>query len=122
DANALASSLAKLGVRKGTHVAVLLGNHPAFPTSWVALGRLGAAMVPVNTAYTSDEIAFILRDSDAQFLIVGKSHIEKVRSIIESLDLLDESRIVVVGESGQQNSIESLIQHGDPFFSPNYTV
>lgn len=122
DANALASSLAKLGVRKGTHVAVLLGNQPAFPISWVALGRLGAAMVPVNTAYTSEEIAFILRDSDAQFLIVDTTHIDKVKSVIESLDLLDESRIVLVGEPGQQNSIESLIQHGDPFFIPHYTV
>lgn len=122
DASALASSLAQRGVRKGTHVAVLCGNQPAFPTSWVALGRLGAVMVPVNTAYTSEEVAFILRDSDTQFVIVDRANVDKVKDVIETLELVDESRIIFVGEPEHPNSVENLIQQGDPLFVPDYRV
>ena len=38
------------GVRKGTHVAVMLPNFPAMPMTWLALARLGAVMVPMNPA------------------------------------------------------------------------
>src|SRR5690606_9674719 len=89
DASALASSLAKRGVRKGTHVAVLCGNLPAFPITWVALGRLGAVMIPVNTAYTNEEVAFILRDSDAQYVVVDTANLEKVNAVVDQLELLD---------------------------------
>ena len=122
NASALASGLAARGVRKGTHVALLCGNRPAFPVSWVALGRLGAVMIPVNTAYTSEEIAFILRDSDTQFLIVDVSLYENVKAVIDSLDLLDESRVVLVGEPSHPNAIEKLIDEGDPQFIPPYRV
>src|SRR5258708_34168146 len=38
----LASSLLRIGVRKGTHVAVMLPNVAAFPVTWIALGRIVA--------------------------------------------------------------------------------
>ena len=44
-ADRLAAGLVSRGVRKGTHVAVMLPNISAFPISWVALGRIGAVMV-----------------------------------------------------------------------------
>ena len=46
---ALAAGLMSVGVRKGTHVAVMLPNKAAFPLTWLALGTIGAVMVPVNT-------------------------------------------------------------------------
>lgn len=121
-ASALASSLSRKGVRKGSHVAVLLGNTPAYPLTWVALGRLGAAMVPVNTAYTSDEIAFILKDSDAQYLIIDATHISKLEGVLPTLELLDESRVFVAGDAGHPNAWETLVEQGDPSFAPDYKV
>jgi carnitine-CoA ligase len=32
-------------------VAILIRNEVAFPLTWLALARLGAAAVPVNTRY-----------------------------------------------------------------------
>ena len=61
----LASSLMAQGIRKGTHVAVMLPNVPAFPITWVALGRIGAVMIPVNVGYTQQELTFVLTDADA---------------------------------------------------------
>ena len=37
----LARGLAAIGVRKGTHVAVMLPNVAAFPLTWLAIGTLG---------------------------------------------------------------------------------
>src|SRR5215470_13588204 len=68
--NGITANLQHLGIRKGTHVAVMLPNIPAFPLLWLALARLGAVMVPVNTAYRERELACVLNDSEAEFLAI----------------------------------------------------
>jgi acyl-CoA synthetase (AMP-forming)/AMP-acid ligase II len=65
-----AAALYKAGVRKGSHVAVMLPNIPQFPATWLAIARLGAVMVPVNIAYTGRELYYVLTDSDANFLVI----------------------------------------------------
>ena len=61
----LASSLSRIGVGKGTHVALMMPNISAFPVTWLALARLGAVMVPVNVRYTTSELGYVLTDSEA---------------------------------------------------------
>src|SRR3954471_3855797 len=63
-----ANALHKLGIGPGSHVAVMLPNVPAYVTTWIALARLGAVMVPVNIQYTSRELEYVLKDSDSTFL------------------------------------------------------
>src|SRR5438874_275148 len=46
--NGIARSLLAMGVAKGTHVAVMMPNVAAMPSTWLALATLGAVMVPVN--------------------------------------------------------------------------
>jgi crotonobetaine/carnitine-CoA ligase len=53
------------GVRRGDRIAVMIANEPAFPLTWLALARLGAVMVPVNTRYQSADTEHVLRASDA---------------------------------------------------------
>jgi long-chain acyl-CoA synthetase len=48
--NGLAARFVALGIVKGTHVAVMLPNVPEMPLAWLALGRIGAVMVPVNVS------------------------------------------------------------------------
>ncbi|MDN7228642.1 fatty acid--CoA ligase family protein [Planococcus liqunii] len=64
-----AAALQSLGVEKGDHVAFLLGNTPHFLISLYATMRVGATAVPINPIYTPDEIAYILKDSDAKVVI-----------------------------------------------------
>nr|WP_255592840.1 class I adenylate-forming enzyme family protein [Bordetella sp. BOR01] len=111
-ANRLADSLMALGVRKGSHVALMLGNSPAFPLSWVALGRLGAVMVPVNTAYTEEEIQFVLSDSDAQYLIVDAAFLPRIQAMRELPPLLDAGRIIVHGAAHDGPRWEDLVEQG----------
>jgi len=65
-----AAALYTAGVRKGSHVAVMLPNIPQFPTTWLAIAKLGAVMVPVNIGYTGRELFYVLTDSDAAFLVI----------------------------------------------------
>ncbi len=96
-ADRLASGLLRLGVRKGTHVAVSLPNVPAFPITWVALARLGAVLVPVNTAYTGEEMHFVLTDSDSQFLVVDATLLDRLHAMPERPRLLSLNRVIVHG-------------------------
>ncbi|WNV88432.1 AMP-binding protein [Umezawaea sp. Da 62-37] len=60
-----AQALRSRGIGEGDRVAVLLRNQPEFPLFWLALARLGAAMVPVNVKYRSVDAEHLLRDSSA---------------------------------------------------------
>ncbi len=115
----LASSLVRQGVRKGTHVAVMLPNVPAFPISWVALGRIGAVMIPVNVAYRSDELHFVLSDSDSQFVIMDESLLPVFEAIEAPLPLIDRSRIILHGGTREGHpSWEALLEAGSLPFEP----
>ena len=66
-------ALAGLGVRRHDRVAVLLPNIPDFPLVWLALARLGAAMVPINANYRSHDAGHVLSDSGATLLVTTEA-------------------------------------------------
>jgi len=65
----LAASLQELGVEKGTRVAILLPNCPAYPMAYYALLKIGAIVVQINPMYTPYELNQLLEDSDAKVAI-----------------------------------------------------
>ena len=80
----LASALHELGLRTGDVIAVLTDNAPeAFEIYWAAI-RSGLYVTFVNWHLSSDEAAYIVRDSGAQVLIAyqfGNEHC--IRRILE---------------------------------------
>ncbi|PLT33811.1 fatty acid--CoA ligase family protein [Bacillus sp. V5-8f] len=64
-----ADGLHKLGISKGDHVALLLGNSPHFIIGMYGALRAGATVIPVNPIYTPDEIGFILNNGDVKAVI-----------------------------------------------------
>jgi carnitine-CoA ligase len=64
-----AQTLRTHGVRAGDRVAVLLPNQAEFPLLWIALARLGAAMVPINVRYRAADTAHVLHDSAATLIL-----------------------------------------------------
>jgi carnitine-CoA ligase len=70
-ARQVAAHCAALGVRRGEAVAVLLPNGLDFVRLWLGLGRLGAVIVPVNTALTGEFLAHQLRDSGARHVVTA---------------------------------------------------
>ncbi|MCC7275243.1 MAG: acyl--CoA ligase [Alphaproteobacteria bacterium] len=91
------AALHALGVGAGTHVATMLPSVPALAITWMALARLGAVMLPVNTRYTARELDHVLAEGDAELLVVDAAH----RGLIERADggvlPLPRARIVMVG-------------------------
>ncbi|HEY9570287.1 MAG TPA: AMP-binding protein, partial [Metalysinibacillus sp.] len=64
-----AQALTTLGVKKGDHVALLLGNTPHFIVSLYASMRIGATVIPVNPIYTPSEISYIVNNGDVKVVI-----------------------------------------------------
>ncbi len=122
--NRLAHGLAGLGVAKGSHVGVMLPNRPAFPLAWLAIGRLGAVMIPINIGYTGRELDYILNDGDAEFLVIDAACLPAFEAMQERPAHLEATRIVVHGAEpteGRQG-FEALIAAGDPAFVPAETA
>src|ERR1700752_2859464 len=61
---------ARLGVRKGDRIAVMLPNLPAFPLAMLGIIRAGAIQVNVNPLYTPRELAHQLSDAGVKTIIV----------------------------------------------------
>jgi long-chain acyl-CoA synthetase len=68
-----ANVLARLGVRPGDKVALLLPNDPLFVTCYYGALRLGAVPVAINTSSPGPEIAYFLSDSEAAALVAHEA-------------------------------------------------
>ncbi len=67
----MARGLARLGVRRGDRVAMLLHNCAGATVLVHALLRLEATLVPLNVRLSDDELAWQIRDSAAHMVVVG---------------------------------------------------
>jgi len=69
DARAAAAALARLGVSKGTRVAILMPNRPDWLRCAFGIWHLGAILVPINTLFRATELAHALRHADVTVLL-----------------------------------------------------
>jgi acyl-coenzyme A synthetase/AMP-(fatty) acid ligase len=93
-----ANAFTQMGVRKGSHVGVMLPNIPESLAAWVALGRIGARMIPINPGYTPDELKYWLTDGDAEFLLIHSSGIATFYAVESEAPLLMRERVIVWGD------------------------
>jgi fatty-acyl-CoA synthase len=119
--NRLAKGLIAFGVEKGDHVAVWATNVPEWIFLQLALAKIGAMIVTVNTNYRVTEIEYALRQGDIStiFLIEehrGNNYLESLYSVAPEIktvnDPLNESlsvaslprlkRAVLIGKEPRQ--------------------
>src|SRR5919108_2268069 len=67
-ARSAATTLHTLGIRKGDHVGILMGNDEHWLALFYGAALIGAVTVPVNTRFKAAEIAFCLRQADCKAL------------------------------------------------------
>ena len=67
--NQTSSSLKNLGLKKGSHVGILIPNSPEFLFSWFGSMNGGLVGVTLNTLLKADELEFIINDCDTEVLI-----------------------------------------------------
>jgi fatty-acyl-CoA synthase len=66
----LSAGLASIGVRRGDRVVLWMTNRLEWIVSYLAVVRLGATLVPVNTFLKPPEIAYVIAQSQARHLIM----------------------------------------------------
>ena len=70
----VAGALLSSGLEPGDRVAVGLGNSPALVQAVLAVLRVGAVLVPLNPAYTADEVTYIVGDAGTRLAVVEADH------------------------------------------------
>lgn len=114
----LAAALLERGIRKGAHVALMMPNVPEFVVAWFALTKLGAVMVPTNTAYTSTELDYLFNQSDTQALIIDASFLPALEGMKKRPDCLDDARVFVRGAHGPYASLDAMLTEDREWHAP----
>jgi long-chain acyl-CoA synthetase len=87
----LALGLESLGVRKGDRVAILSENRPEWTAFDHAVLNLGAVVVPIYPTLLTDQVRYILDNSQSRVLVVSTTaQMEKVLPVLESLPELQK--------------------------------
>lgn len=86
----IAAGLKNLGVQKGTHVALMMTNRPEYIITYFAILANGGTVVPINPAFKGQEVAYILNDSDAAFLITEESAKPVIENIVDQVSKVKE--------------------------------
>jgi len=68
EVNTTAAGLQGLGIAKGDHVAILMGNDEKWLILFYAAATIGAVTVPVNTRFKAAELKFCLEQADCKAL------------------------------------------------------
>src|SRR5215212_11138162 len=68
--NRVAKGLLALGIQKGEHVGIWATNYPEWVVAQFATAKIGAVLVTVNPAYRTQELEYLLKQSDAATLIL----------------------------------------------------
>ena len=119
-----AAGLHQHGLGKGDKLAIVLPNWAEFVIAYFAAARLGAVLVPLNVRYRSQELEYMLRNSEAQIVIScaefgSFDFVELLKQLRPNLP--DLQHIVIVGQpQGGPNLItwENLLHEANPDVLP----
>jgi long-chain acyl-CoA synthetase len=100
---AAAALVSELGLATGDRVALCLSNTPDFVTAYFAVLRAGLVVVPINTGYTSREVAHLLGDADARVVIAEEATLPAVREAVDTAErtVVDVAGFRALVESGR---------------------
>ena len=114
--NALAHALADDGIGEGDRVAVMCRNHRGFVDATVALSKLGAHCLYLNTSFAGPQISDVVKREDASAIVYDQEFTDLVADAAEGrktyvaweeVDGDDDDAIEI------DDSLEHLIRRGD---------
>jgi fatty-acyl-CoA synthase len=104
-ANRVARALIRCGVKPDTRVALLMSNCLEYVISDMGIIQAGATKVPLNDMLGEKEISYILKDSNAEVVIVGRNFFEVLDKIKDDLPELKK----IVGIAPEEQCPEGFI-------------
>jgi fatty-acyl-CoA synthase len=113
--NALAHALADDGIGEGDRVAVMCRNHRGFVDATVALSKLGAHCLYLNTSFAGPQISDVVKREDASAIVYDQEFTDLVADAAEgrktyvAWEEVDGDDAIEIDDS-----LEHLIRRGDP--------
>src|SRR6185312_4946518 len=95
-----AAALTALGVRRGDHVATLMGKSAELAIALLGIWRIGAVDVPLFTAFAHDAVSFRLQASGARLVVC---------------DADQRRKLVPPGEIPTDASVPVIVARGEAF-------
>ncbi|MCA1617946.1 MAG: long-chain fatty acid--CoA ligase [Acidobacteria bacterium] len=87
--NRTARLLHDQGVRRGDVVSLLLPNSAEYIIAYFACFKSGAIAGPVNSLLKAEEIAYVVANSEARYMLFGREFAEKVGYVRREVPALD---------------------------------
>jgi long-chain acyl-CoA synthetase len=88
NSNRVANALMELGMKKGTHVAILMSHSPKWVINYFGVIKGGGIAVLLNTALKAPELDSLLRDSDSEILMTEKRFSRMLAEVLPHIPLL----------------------------------
>lgn len=82
-ASQYAHTLVQLGLQAGDCLAVQIGKSPQALAVYAACAQAGVVFLPLNTAYTADEVAYFVGDSRAKVLLCDKKQAAVLQAVAD---------------------------------------
>jgi long-chain acyl-CoA synthetase len=124
--DALAGGLAKLGLKRGETIALLIGNRPEFHLCDLAAMMLGATPFSIYSTYTAEQIQYIVSDADAKILICEQKFLPQVLEARNDLPSLEHVIVLDAdpSETGQPHSTLALadVEGANPGFDVEASI
>jgi carnitine-CoA ligase len=97
--NRVANGFLRLGIRRNDKICLLLPNGPEFLLAWFGLNKIGAVMVPINTAFRGQELSYIIRHSEASLVVTAEEFLPPLADVKRDAGY---SRIIHTGAHRQE--------------------
>jgi acyl-CoA synthetase (AMP-forming)/AMP-acid ligase II len=102
--NALAHGLRERGVKTGDGVAVMCRNHRGFIEASIAISKLGADVLYLNTAFAGPQLADVIAREKPRVVV----HDEEFTDLLAGADIADRVLGWIDGEAGP-DSLDGII-------------
>ena len=91
----ICSLLTALGMQQGEHVAIFLPNCVEYAYLYHSLGKCGLVMVPLNQFLRGESLSYIVKHSDARYIITSRALFEEKLTDIQGA-LPDINRVLFI--------------------------
>jgi len=108
--NALANGLATAGIREGDRVGLLCRNHRGFVLAMLALTKLGADVLFLNTGFAAPQLAEVLRREGA----IAVMHDEEFTELVGEALPANRRFLTWSDQPLREDDVERLIAESDP--------
>lgn len=91
--------LKEIGLQVGEKVVLSCPNSPEFIYSYFGTVRNGGVIVPINLLLTMEEIAYIVKDSEAKYMMIHSFIMEKAKLSKEVVEKALGVKVIVLDEA-----------------------